>query len=433
MNEHIPITRAVSARTSTTRVVSRRGVGAGRVAAAVVAAAVVAAVVASRDGAEEPPPPDPRPPAVLPSPSATRPSSREVAGGGVPPVTPTPTEAVDRPARLDAVEVWNEADDGSSSRTAPLVLVGGVVVVGLRGWRRRRARPSVGGPQEQPLPVPRLDVYRRLPERADEPAASRLDAALVHLAGHVRPRSGQGCPQPRAARVSDGRIDVMLSLPDPSPPAPWRPEASGLSWVLDADVALPTAEDAFPLPALVTVGTGESDTLVDLEAYGVVALVGDGDACRALARAMVAEVSARADGLVAVQVVGEALADAAAGLDGVDHHESWSVVDTRTIGTSARMLDTGGWPHTWAARVSGRIYDSWEPTVWLTRASRERSYLDALEAIATRPGAGSVLVVVGDDPGCGLRIHLDGHGRFEIADLDIRGTAHTLPPTPLAV
>lgn len=432
MNEHIPITPAVSARTSTTRVVSRRRVGAGGVVAVVAAAAVVAAVVASRDEVEEPLP-APRPAAALPSPSATRPSSRDVGGGGLPPVTPTPTEADQRPAPPDAVEVWNDAD-GSSSRTAPLLLGAGVVVVvGLRVRRGRRARPSVEGPQEPPPPAPQLDVYRRLPERADEPAASRLDSALVHLAGHVRLRSGQGCPQPRAARVSDGRIDVMLSLPDPSPPAPWRPEASGLSWVLDADVALPTVEDAFPLPALVTVGTGESHTLVDLEAYGVVALVGDGDACRAMARAMVAQVSARADGLVAVQVVGDALADAATGLDGVDHHESWSAVDTGTIGTSARLLDTGGWPHTWAARVSGRIYDNWEPTVWLTRASRERRYLDALDAIATRPGAGSVLVVVADDPGCGLRIHLDGHGRFEIADLNIRGTAHTLPPTPLAV
>lgn len=179
-----------------------------------------------------------------------------------------------------------------------------------------------------------------------------------------------------------------------------------------------------PLPALVTVGAGDADVLVDLEAYGVVALVGDEHAYQDMTRAMVAELSARAEGTVAVEMVGGPI-DATVLLDGVDYHEACDEVETGIVGTSARLLDTGGWPHTWAARASGRIYDGWVSTVWLTAATDERRHLDALDAIATRPGAGSAMVGVGDDPGCGLRIHLDGHGRFHIPQLGLQGEAQT--------
>lgn len=277
-------------------------------------------------------------------------------------------------------------------------------------------------------------------------AAGRIGAALVHLAASVKPQKGRPYPQPRVVRVNDGRIDVLLSKAHPSPPSPWRPEASGLAWVLDADVPLPPTEEILPLPSLVTIGTSESNVLadleaygvtgtreseilLDLEAYGVVALVGDEDACRSMARAMAVELSARARGLATVEVIGRPLGEALAGLDGVDHHETWDDVDTAAIATSARLLDTGGWPHTWAARASGRIFDGWEARVWITGASQQKPYLDALDAIATRPGAGSVLLVVGDDPGRGLRIHVDGQGQFRIPDLQLRGHAWALAPT----
>jgi hypothetical protein len=407
--------------------VSRRDLLVGGLAAVVAAGVVTVALLALDDDGEGSPSAARSSASVTePSPSATRPPSGELADA-----PGAPADETERRTPVDAVEEERDGDGGSSLPTVPLLgVVGAVLAAGvLEKWRRHRARPPMEPPLERiPRPGPRLDVDGEgLPAHTDATLAGRLGAALVHLAGNVRPRSGEGCPQPRVVQVGDDRIDIMLSEPDPSPPSPWRPEASGWFWILGVHTALPAAEEeASPLPALVTVGTGESHVLVDLEAYGVVALVGDADACRNVARAMVTELSTRAEGLVTVEVIGDLRVDATARLNGVDRHGSWDDVDTGIIGTSARLLDTGGWPHTWAARASGRIYDGWAPTVWFTEASQASRYRDALEAISSQPGAGSAMVVVGDDPGCGLRIHLDDEGGFEIPDLKLNGKARML-------
>jgi hypothetical protein len=409
---------------------SRRGLLAGSIGAAVAAGLAVAAVLGFGGGAEDPPSASrsspsatqPSPTVVGPSPAATRPSSRQGVGSSG---ASTRAGSCTGSCEAASTEQVDAGEDGSWSAAGPLLGAAGVLLAAGALWKLRR----------------------HLQRRRSRQPADRVGEALVHLAGNVRPRDGDGYPQPRVVRVSDGRIDVLLSQPDPSPPPPWRPEGFGLAWVLDADVPLPPTEEAPPLPALVTIGTTDSDIvagleadggngtteadiLVDLEAYGVVALVGDEDTCRGMARAIAGELSTRAQGLAAVEVIGDPLDDATARLDGVDRHESWDDLDTATIDTSARLLDTGGWPHTWAARSSGRIDDGWPPTVWITERSQESRYLDTLDAIATRPGAGSALVVVGHDPGRGLRIHLDDQGRFNIPDLNLRGKAHT--PTPTA-
>lgn len=444
--------------------VSRRDVLVGGLAAAVAAGGATVALLALDDDGDGPPAAhQPPAPVVEPSPSATRPPSVEVTAPANPanPAGPPEGAAEETEQRTPADPAGDEQDEsddrgdgGSSSPSVPLLgVVGALLAAGaLEAWRRYRARPPMEPPLE-PLsrPGPRLGASasagagadgESLPEGAhgsgDEDAARarRLEAALVHLARNVRPRPGEPCPQPRVVQVGDDRIDVVLSEPDPLPPSPWRPEASGRLWIVGAHTALAAPQpqgDAFPLPALVTVGTGESRVLVDVEAYGVVALVGHEDACRNVARAMVTELSTRAEGLVTVEIVGDLLGDALARLDGVDRHASWDDVDTGIIGTSARLLDSGGWPHTWAARASGRIYDGWAPTVWFTGASPGSRYREALEAVASRPGAGTAMVVVGDDPGCGLRIRLDGQGGFEIPDLQLSGTARTLAPGAMEV
>jgi len=90
------------------------------------------------------------------------------------------------------------------------------------------------------------------------------------------------------------------------------------------------------------------------------------------------------------------------------------------------MVEAGGWPHTWAARSSGRIYDGWAPTVWITGPSGDPAYRDLVEVANANPGTGSAVVVVGADPGCGLRIQLGANGEFEIPELGLRGQAQRL-------
>jgi len=465
--------------------IGRRGLllGGGAVVVAVLAVAVVLALGGDAD--DPSPVAQPSPTTVGPSPAATRPSSRDVAGSAgastgqescTENCAPDTTEQASRREPVAAVDEDDRgARGGSSLPTGPLFGAAGVLLVvgGLWELRRHQSRPSEEVPPDPDSafrPPPQPDVDRQLADRSDEadetdttngtngtngtdkigtdkaaaPPKDRVGAALGHLARGVGQRNGRVGPQPRVVRVSDARIDVLLSKPDPSPPSPWQAEASGLSWVLGADATLPTTSSAgHPLPALVTVGTSESDILVDieaygvigtsepdilvnLEAYGVVALVGDEAACRAMAHSMAAELSGRAArGEVAVTIVGDPLDDAAAMVDGVVHQASWKTVDASPIDAMARLLETGGWRHTWAARASGSIPDAWTPTVWITKSTDERRYLDLFAAVASRPGAGIVMLVVGHDPNRGLRIHLDAQGRFDIPDLALHGTART--------
>jgi hypothetical protein len=267
---------------------------------------------------------------------------------------------------------------------------------------------------------------RELLAEADEDCVDRLDAALASLAAGLRPRGGD-CVMPRLVQVTGDRIEVLLDRPEPGPPAPWRPEASGLIWVLDADVEVPPPPAATPpLPALVTIGAGDADILLDLEAFGVVSLVGDPESCWALARSMVTELSARAEGTLGVEVVGADLANRMAELGGVRVVASWDHVDTGSIEGTTRMLDAGRWPHTFAARASGRGYDAWAPSVWLTAHNDNPRYHSALAQVASRPGSGSAIVVAGNNPGYGLRIVLGADGTFHIPDLGLRGTAQRL-------
>jgi nucleoid-associated protein YgaU len=316
-------------------------------------------------------------------------------------------------------------DDGSGIPVVLLGAAGTLLAVGaVRELRRRRMRRSVGMPAGALPPPPiRVPIDAELVGRADETMADRLDAAVSHLAAGLRPRSNHDCVQPKVVQVRENRIDVMLDRPDPAPPPPWRPEASGLIWVLDGDEQLPAIDDASPLPALVTLGVDDSEVMLDLEAFGVVSLVGDEAACRSTVRSMVAELSTRGTGVVSVEVVGRPVDETSERLDGVLRRRGWDEVDTSTVTDSIRLLETGQWPHTWAARSSGLVYDGWAPTVWVTEGADHPAYADAVQAIARRPGAGSAVVVVGSDAGTGLRIYLDGHGGFEIPELGLSGAA----------
>jgi hypothetical protein len=264
---------------------------------------------------------------------------------------------------------------------------------------------------------------------ADEAAVDRLDAALASLATRLRPRSGQPCAQPRLVQVSPERIEVLMDRADPAAPSPWRPEASGLVWVLDAadgaDLSVPE-EDPPPLPALVTIGAGESTLHVDLEAFGVVSLTGDPEACQGLARSMVTELSARADGTMALEIVGDPLETTADGLPGVSHVDGWDQVDPTRLRRLTDELDAGRWPHTFAARASGRRAHAWVPFVWLTTPTDHPHYHEAIDIVNGRPGASSAIVIVGADATPGLRIDLDADGGFSIPDFGLSGHAQTL-------
>lgn len=380
----------------------------------------------SGDDAEAPPTSEQVTPPVAPVPPET---TTPASTGSEPTVPSAPTETRQDGPAPEQNETGAGEDDDTGLPAVPLLGVAGTLLaVGVvRELGRRRTRRATVLPVDVvPPPAPHAEVGAELLTRGDIAGGDRLDAALADLAPRLRQgRAGQ-CAQPRIVQVADDRIDVLLDRPQPGASKPWRAEAAGLVWVLDPDEQPAPTEDVLPLPALVTVGRGEAEILVDLEAHGVVAIVGSDEVGLGLARSIVAELSAHSEGTVAVEIVGDLLDDRSARLDGVRRHTSWDDVDTQTIDMSARLLHAGGWPNTWAARASGRIYDGWAPTVWITRHTDHDRYRQAIDAVSAHPGAGSAMVVVGGDPGCGLRIHLDDHGRYDIPELNLHGEAQTL-------
>jgi nucleoid-associated protein YgaU len=347
----------------------------------------------------------------------------------------------DHPAGPDEADnVGDDRDTGApaGAPAAPLLGVAGTVLaVALsRAWRRRRAIRAATLPTTVVPPPPPRSSRPTAHEilTADETAADRLDAALANLAAGVRPRSGQPCVQPRLVQVSAERIEIFMDRAEPATPPPWRPEASGLVWVLDAtdgaDLAVPD-DDPPPLPALVTIGAGESTLHVDLESFGVVSLTGDLEACRGLARSIVTELAARADGTMAIEVIGDPLASAPDRLPGVRLVAGWDEVNPARVGRLIDELEAGRWPHTFAARASGRRAHTWVPFVWVSALVDHPHLREAVDTVARRPGASSVIVVVGADAGSGLRIDLDAEGRFTIADLGLTGQAQRLDAATL--
>lgn len=356
------------------------------------------------------------------------------SGSADEPPTSTPMTSSDRAGHVGSGSS-EEGDDttgdtSSGAPAVPLLGVGGTVltVALARAWHRRRARRAARLPVTAvapPAPRGSRAVAREL-LTADDADADRLDAALANLAADLRPRSGQRCVQPRIVQVDADRIEVMLDQPEPAAPGPWRPEASGLIWVLDAADGAdlePPDEDPHPLPALATIGTDTATLHMDLEAFGVVSLVGDPTACEALARSIVTELAGRADGTMAIEIVGASLADMADGLPGVRHVAGWDGVDTDLIGRLVDEVDAGRWPHTFAARASGRRAHAWVPFVWITAPEDHPHLQDAIDAVASRPGASSVIVVVGGEAGRGLRIELDDTGSYTIGEFGLAGRA----------
>jgi DNA-binding SARP family transcriptional activator len=392
--------------------------------------------------------PDPAAPAVTPAPPAEATAATPApeapessAPASTPPtIDPSPTTAptgtTPDAARASASgDVDPDTDKSASSPAKPILGVAGTMlaVALLRAWRTRRSRRAARLPASVVPPAPPASsrqAAREILTRADDAAVDRLDAALVHLAAGLRPKGGQSCVQPRLVQVTGDRVEVLLDRAEPAAPTGWRPQASGLIWTLDADVAIgPPDEDALtPMPALVTIGAGESEILIDLEAFGVVSLVGDPGACWGLARSIVLEVAARAEGTLGIEIIGHELDDTIAELSGVRVLDAWDAADLKQISSSAQMLDAGRWPHTFAARASGRGWDGWTPFLYITAHYDHPHYQAALEDVAARPGAGSAMVVAGDDSGHGLRIRLNADGTFEIPELGITGTAQQIAP-----
>lgn len=339
------------------------------------------------------------------APAADRPSSEGTAGDAEPPgagATGAPTE-------------------GESDSLVPGLLgIAGATVVATalaRHVRRRRRQRLHRGAHVEFPPVGEDEA------RTEGALVAAADLPLVQWAGHhlaalvtsLPPGRLEGAPVAVELSEEDG-IELLWDRPNPEAPRPWTPADDGWAWRLGYDVDAPTPanDDAAGIPGLVTIGRRFGrQLLVDLEAFGAVALVGDPDRVADLARAIVIELGT-GDELASAQVTVagvealvspgaaevEVVATAAAALPGV----------RATVAAMDDVLPRSFAPSTFDYRLGG---DAWTDVVAVVARSDDTATPSLVAASRPRRGVASVVLGAVEGAGATVTVDGDGHARIE--------------------
>ena len=128
---------------------------------------------------------------------------------------------------------------------------------------------------------------------ADLPLVRWAGQSLAELFAGLRPQHLQSIPQ--AVELSDSTgLEILWSAPNMAAPAPWSLADGGWTWRLPYDPDAPVPVEALPaaLPSLVTIGRRDGrQLLVNLEAFGSVAVRGDVERVTAFLCSVAAELA----------------------------------------------------------------------------------------------------------------------------------------------
>jgi hypothetical protein len=273
-----------------------------------------------------------------------------------------------------------------------------------------------------------LGVGRR--GRPSEPDWARfLDAALRAMAAGLR-RSSLPTPTVQAVLLGPSDLEILLQEPTEAAPPPFTLGANGQRWTLPCHTPVPhleaLAKDAVaPLPSLVSLGfSAGGQLLVNLEAPGLTALVGDPMATRPLLDAMAAELAdAAASGFAQVLLVGFG--------PGPDHLERVHRVERlddvlsdleRQAQAAAKLVDKAEVGSVLGGRIAGGGADAWRPTIVLVAQPPSRASLERLATVAAHPHRSTVAAVLaGDAAQAAWRLEVaDGQVRVPALDLAVR-------------
>lgn len=365
-----------------------------------------------------PTPAPPSPPATLTPPPA--PAEQAPAAAPAPP-TPTTewgngrSSTTTAPASSGAGgERWAseepEADADATSPVGVLGVAGGLLAAGLGTLFvvRRRRQFALRRPGTEPPPIPEsaAAVVDALAD-VDLDFSIGVDHALRELGQILGTRAS--IPVPIVATLDGSSIDLLLDRIDADPPDPWRSVADGRIWRTQVE---PRSDepDAGPawLPTFVSIGALDAGgLLLNLEAVGAVALVGEAPAA-ALARSIVAELAMTplAD-VAAIHVVGAAIGEIE-NLPRTRRHDDLAAAlaaaaeDTAVI--SGALAGTGT---TSAIELRCRARaEAWGPAVVVARIGDLASGALAQLLDRCHERAGIVAVLIGDCPAGTLEVRV---------------------------
>ena len=230
---------------------------------------------------------------------------------------------------------------------------------------------------------------------------------------------------PVAIEFSEGRgIELLWGASNLTAPRPWEATEGGWSWRLlyDPEVELPACPRPRVVPGLVTIGRRDGNqVLLDLEAYGSLAITGDAASIDECARSMILELATGEElANTYLHLVDIGLWEAGTTLPRTTERTEQALTDhLRGIADETRaVLDEGRLSSTFHLRV-GETADGRELTVGVVRADL-CSNLDELIELA-RPRSGVALLVLGSAEGSGATLQLEpgSAARLEPLDLDV--------------
>ena len=297
---------------------------------------------------------------------------------------------------------------------ALLAAVGGSIALAsglaIRIGLLRRRRRTNGGTRRAKPETHEPDI-RTILRAADIPLVRWAGQELAHLVRDLK--RADITAGPHAVELSEASgIEVLWSDPQQHAPERWQIADGGWAWRLPYDPEAPSPANSLPsaLPALVTIGTRDGrQLLIDLEAFGSIAVNGPHEMVDAFLRSVAVELATDQDLADAyVQVVGlDMPATRFERLTMTDTHEA--VEDLDGIRKSiADAMSVNHIDNTFIARVAS------DTPLEVTIAVIGTASPDGpIEPLPTRSGIAVIGISDAIEAACRIELSADGTARIE--------------------
>ncbi len=373
-------------------------------------------------GSDAPPTPETIPVTTSNAPATTAPVRPSESSPGPTTVVATPAGPVTTPTSDATTDRSDSAPllAGIASATA---LATGLLLAHRR--RRQHAARRGAAALHRPLPARQRQVVDQLVRAADVPLVRWANHELATLMAGLNPRAIEGAPLAVEISTSHG-IELLWSSPNTGAPHPWEAADGGWTWRLlyDPDHPVPHDPEIAPIAGLVTVGTRDGNQLLlNLEAFGTVALTGDPARAENLARAVVLE-------LAATQELGSAFCTVVGvPVDGDEHF--WRA-EHAEIETARQRISSQQASYRTLIRESGmpgafhlRVGDPFDRDV--TVAVLDSAATSMLDETEVEPNLGVAVLALGPTPRDCATISVDADGKATLQPLGLQFDAAGVP------
>ncbi|NUU15822.1 LysM peptidoglycan-binding domain-containing protein [Cellulomonas humilata] len=343
-------------------------------------------------------------------------------------VIPVPKTAEPRPSGVHA-----ERNTNPASYFAGFTALAAAGVIGEITRRRHLQRRARRVGESIPLPEPgspEASTERALRSAPTPVTIPHIQTALTNLGCRCY-QAERDLPRMGALTLDEHTVTLHLLEDDAEPVAPFTTRGARTWSATTSDIAaeapIEDSELCVPYPALVTLGHTEDATLIlNLEAAGTLAIVGDHEQAEAVLRAMVVELATSdLSGQLCVEA-DERFTQLAEAFDFVRLHTTDDPGPARSRHTRqvADVIADSGIDDTLQARSDRLLEDTWLPVIYVEHEPRA-------SAPAT-PWSATILITRAPVDGA-WTLELDSRGTARLSPLGIKVQPQRLAPEQLEV